>query len=84
VDSLQNNVTDMKEFRHKMREKNLVRYRVKVYSKGTSGQVPGVLLEQLEKNKSVKMWLDASEIEDVVHILMESHQTLREHQKPNP
>jgi hypothetical protein len=84
VDSLQNNVTDMKEYLHKMREKNLVKYRVKVYAKSTTGQVPGVLLEQLEKNKSVKMWLDASEIEDVVHILMESHQTLREHQKPNP
>lgn len=81
---LKNNVTSMKEYLHKMRAKNVVKYRANVYAKNDSGQVPGVLLEQVEKNKSVKMWLDSSEIEDVIHILMESYQVLSDTQKPNP
>ena len=81
---LKNNVTSMKEYLHKVRDKNLVKYRAKVYVKNNAGQVPGVLLEQVEKNKSIKMWLGAAEIEDVVHILMESYQTLLDTQKPNP
>jgi hypothetical protein len=73
----------MDEYLHKIRQNKFVKYRAKVYVKNTSGQVPGVLLEQVEKNKSVKMWLDSSEIEDVIYILTEAYQTLLENQKPS-